>query len=489
VAGQARAAIEPGAVEAAKKATALVVLPNEAAFGSAFCIDARGLWVSNEHVVDGIASGGRVSLVLDAGGLGQRTLSARVLRADEEADLAILETEGATGLAPLALSSEAALAETQAVVAVGFPFGTALALEGTTFPSATVNVGRITSLRRAPKAGGAGDELRQIQTDAVLNPGNSGGPLLSEEGRVVGIVSAGIPGAGVNFAIPVGRLSRLLATPQIEFAPTPVAFAGARAEQSFTVRLRHLVRPTAAAQVTLTLSSRKGDERNFVGVERVVGGGFEGEATLRAPLLPDAVGSNTVGYTVAVRRAGELVAQTKGVIDIIGAPPAPIAAGGVATVGTGATPGAAKVGGWLGGDVATPGAGGAPTNAPQPQASGRELGDVSYAVGDATARLISLKAPDLLPSMLWSSDGKYLLALEKNGVLRKIAVPSWREETVLNIGSPCVGMALSGAGLAVGVSGTSSCGSSTRPRCACCARCACRASRKSRPLRLWPRRM
>ncbi len=438
-------ALDAAAVDAAKKATALVVLPGEQSYGSAFCIGANGLWVSNEHVVHGIPNEGRVSLVLNAGDLGQKTVPARVLRTDEDADLALLQSEDAGNLTPLALDTpgvEAGLAETQTVVAVGFPFGVELALEGTAYPSATVNVGRITSLRRAaPIAGAERGELRQIQTDAALNPGNSGGPLLGEDGHVIGIVSAGIPGAGVNFAVPTSRLARLLAAPSVVFAPAAVPFAQAQAPRELSIRLVPLVRPAAAPQVLVTLSARKGDERTFTAQPRA-----NDEYVARASLLPDAAASNAVSYTISVRSNGSEVAQAKGVIDITGAPGA-------------ATP---VLGGWLGqGAALNPGAGGANTSgdvadAPVPAASGRNLAGAAYDVGGAAVRVVGLKGADLLPSMLWSSDGKFAYVLEKTGVLHKLAVPSLREERTLSIGSACTAMGLSRAGLAVGVSGISS---------------------------------
>lgn len=72
-----------------------------------------------------------------------------------------------------------------------------------------MNVGRITALRQK------GAVLDLIQLDAQVNPGNSGGPVLAPDGVVVGIVEAGVPGSGVNFAIPVSLLTKGITTPII----------------------------------------------------------------------------------------------------------------------------------------------------------------------------------------------------------------------------------------------------------------------------------
>ena len=79
--------------------------------------------------------------------------------------------------------------------AFGFPFGKDLSLSNDEYPNVTVSTGHITSLRKIK------GELAAIQVDAQLNPGNSGGPVLNDRGKVVGIVVAGIDGTGIDFAI------------------------------------------------------------------------------------------------------------------------------------------------------------------------------------------------------------------------------------------------------------------------------------------------
>src|SRR5262249_61260427 len=140
----------------------------------------------------------------------QKVLKAKVVRQDQNLDLALLRVEGETDLPALALGSDEDLTELEEVVACGFPFGTALALAKGEYPAISISVGSVTALRR-----GKDKALSRIQLDAALNPGNSGGPVLDRQGKVVGVVVSGVRWAGVNMAIPVSHLQRFLARPEI----------------------------------------------------------------------------------------------------------------------------------------------------------------------------------------------------------------------------------------------------------------------------------
>src|SRR5262249_11337538 len=146
-------------------------VPGRHTFGSAFCVHPSGLFVTNEHVLRG-AEGGTVQLVLNSGEKSQRVLSAKVARSTKEPDLALLRVESQDPLPALPLGTSEGLVELMEVVAFGFPFEDILALSKGEFPAISVNSGSVTSLRR--KAG----ELHLVQVDVVLNPGNSGGPVL-----------------------------------------------------------------------------------------------------------------------------------------------------------------------------------------------------------------------------------------------------------------------------------------------------------------------
>lgn len=191
-------------IKAGKQATALVDAGNHGA-GSAFCIDEIGLYVSNHHVVQSIPSNTTVKIVLNAGTETEKVLDAQIIIRDKKRDLAILRAIGDQKHSPVPLGDSSQLYETQDVIAFGFPFGKQLTLNRGKYPTMSVNSGRITALRKQ------GDNLAAIQIDALVNPGNSGGPLLDKRGKVIGVVVAGIRGSGVNFVIPVNQLKNLKA--------------------------------------------------------------------------------------------------------------------------------------------------------------------------------------------------------------------------------------------------------------------------------------
>jgi serine protease Do len=170
--------------------------------GTGFIVRSNGVIVTNCHVVEG---GSKVTV--STSDEEPRRFDARVIGGDCEHDLAVLKVD-ATGLPTVALGNSDDLRLGQEVIALGY----ALALEG----GPTVTTGIVSSLDRTVQAQDPGcpttvcgeDQVRTyadvIQTDAAINHGNSGGPLVDMAGRVVGINSAGNDSAeNIGFAIAI----------------------------------------------------------------------------------------------------------------------------------------------------------------------------------------------------------------------------------------------------------------------------------------------
>ena len=200
------------------------------ALGSGFVIDKAGHIVTNYHVVEGAR---RVEVSFS----NHDSVRATVVGSDPSTDIAVLRVDlGARALAPLLLGDSDSVRVGDSVVAIGNPFGIAR----------TVTSGIVSALQRPFQAPNGYTIDRVIQTDAALNHGNSGGPLLNAAGEVIGVnsqIQAGIESnVGIGFAVPINTVKRI-ASQLIHGGRVERAFIGVIA-RPITAKLARLFRLT-----------------------------------------------------------------------------------------------------------------------------------------------------------------------------------------------------------------------------------------------------
>jgi S1-C subfamily serine protease len=172
------------------------------ALGSGFVIDKAGHIVTNYHVVQGARS-------IEVSFSNNESMKAKIVGADPSTDLAVLQVKAdSRALTPLQLGNSDNVRVGDSVVAIGNPFGL----------DRTVTAGIVSALQRPIQAPNGYTIDHVIQTDAALNHGNSGGPLLNAQGLVIGVnsqIQTGDTGTdgnvGVGFAIPSNTVKTVVA--------------------------------------------------------------------------------------------------------------------------------------------------------------------------------------------------------------------------------------------------------------------------------------
>ena len=197
--------------------------------GSGFVIDKSGHVVTNYHVVAGAS---KVEVGFSGG-----EMTATVVGTDPSTDIAVLRIKRVEGraLRPLDLGNSDSVAVGDAVVAIGNPFG----LER------TVTAGIVSAIQREITAPNGFAIDKVIQTDAAINHGNSGGPLLNADGRVIGVNSQieteSGGNVGIGFAVPIDTVkdvvSQILQHGKVEHAYIGIEMATITDELAANVRL------------------------------------------------------------------------------------------------------------------------------------------------------------------------------------------------------------------------------------------------------------
>jgi S1-C subfamily serine protease len=235
--------------------------------GSGFITRSDGVLLTNAHVVDGAS---QVGVTLPDG----RSFSGKVLGADPLTDVAVVKVV-ATGLPVAPLGDSSKVRPGEWAIAIGNPLG----LDN------TVTAGIISAIQRT-NAVGEGQRVPYIQTDAAVNPGNSGGPLINDRGQVIGINTAirQAPGAGLSFAVPINVARQIAAQ---------ILARGYASHPYIGVRLQSLT-PQLAREINASTSECRLPEVNGVVVVDVMAGSPAAAGGLRSCDLIETVGGRDV---------------------------------------------------------------------------------------------------------------------------------------------------------------------------------------------------
>jgi S1-C subfamily serine protease len=276
--------------------------PGRQALGSGFVIDKAGHIVTNYHVIEGAAE-------IEVSFSNQKTYNADLVGSDPSTDLAVLRVDvSARALTPLQLADSDDVTVGDPVVAIGNPFGL----------DRTATAGIVSALQRAVTAPNGRPIDHVIQTDAPINQGSSGGPLLNTAGEVIGVNSLisspnGGGNVGIGFAVPSNTVKevagQLVRAGKVERAYLGVTARGIEAELAQLFRLpvdAGLLVESVGAGSPAAKAGIRGGETNvaIAGVDYSLGGdvivAVDGKRVTDIGELRDALAAKKPGDTVEI---------------------------------------------------------------------------------------------------------------------------------------------------------------------------------------------
>jgi S1-C subfamily serine protease len=266
----------------------------ERALGSGFVIDRAGHIVTNYHVVRGATT-------IQVSFSNNERYRARVVGSDPSTDIAVLEVSvPASALKALPLGNSDAVRVGDQVIAIGNPFGL----------DRSVTAGIVSAVQRRIEAPNDLSIAHVIQTDAALNHGNSGGPLLNAQGQVVGVnaqietggVSQG--NVGIGFAIPINTVKEVVAQ-LIKHGKVEHAYLGIEGK-TLTPQIAHLFHLGTTSGVAVA-TVRAGTGAAHAGLESATN-----QVTVQGESWP-------AGGDVIVKVDDEPIATVEQLVDVIGA--------------------------------------------------------------------------------------------------------------------------------------------------------------------------
>ncbi len=427
-----------------KRATALIRTAEGS--GSGFALlrsETTGLLVlTNAHVVP---AGAEVEVIFDSGGPTEEKHAAEWLAADPQADLCVLEIEGAGDREVLQLAPADDLYETQPLMVAGFPLGNLTGLGLRSNPEPTLTTATVSSLRH--NAHGA---LETVQLDGDLNPGNSGGPILADDGRVAGVAVATVLTTNISFMIPTGAVHRFLDGVAEATVETEDFRERQRDDDRWAVTLvfelgdplRQIVRVGVDDESGSELAAESGSElaAEPPAAERATVRLVLGEQKLPARLAPwyeNAAGRQALEpleISPPQPPAAPPAPPPPRPLDV---PPAPPPAKPWPIPSAAAAPPGQRPLSGLHREI-------------RPQAgAGRLARQPMKEHADAVLERIEIDAGKLSGAFQLSPDGRYAFVAESGGLLRRIAIADLREVTRLDVEAPIAALAPAKDGLLV----------------------------------------